>query len=199
MEVSMHLHLLDTNLIALAVVAILIIAVLVLLYVRKHKTSKDTPESLRKEFGPGFDRPLREHASEQNAEAQLEDRENRVENLNFRDFAPMEHEPFSKRWESVQSRFIESPKAAVTEADDLVSSLMRVRGYPLSDFEERSADISVDHPRVMEGYRVAHEIALRVERDEATTEELRTAMIHFRSLVEELTQTPASAERKEVA
>jgi hypothetical protein len=198
MEVSMHLHLLDMNLIALAVVAILIMAVLVFLYVRKHK-NKDTPESLRMEFGPGYDRPLREYVSEQYAKAQLEHRENRIENLNIRDFALMEHEPFSKRWESIQSRFIESPRAAVTEADDLVSSLMSVRGYPLPDFEQRGADISVDHPRVMESYHAAHEIALRVKRDEATTEELRTAMIHFRSLFEMLAQAAASADRKEVA
>lgn len=195
----MHLHLLDTNLIALTVVAILIIAGLVLLYLRKRKHDRDTPESLRREFGPGFDRPLHEHAWEQSAEAQLEHPENRIENLSVRDFAAMEQEPFSKRWASLQSRFIESPKAAVTEADELVSSLMRIRGYPLSDFEQHAADISVDHPRVMESYRAAHEIAMRAARDEATTEELRTAMIHFRSLFEELAQAQASAGRKEVA
>jgi len=196
----MHLHLLDTNLIALAVIAILIvvIAVLVLLYVRKGK-GKDTPESLRKEFGPGFDRPLREPALEQRVEAQFEHRENQFENINIRDFAPTEHQPFSKRWEAVQACFIESPKAAVTAADELVSSLMRVRGYPSSDFEQRAANVPVDYPRVIESYRAAHEIALRAGRDEATTEELRTAMMHFRSLFGELVHAPASADRKEVA
>jgi hypothetical protein len=129
----------------------------------------------------------------------LEDREKRVEKLNIRDLDPMEQERFAKRWESVQSRFVDSPKGAVTEADDLVSSLMKARGYPVSDFDQRAADISVDHPRVVENFRSGHEIALRVGKDEATTEELRTAMIHYRSLFDELVQAPTIVERKEVA
>jgi hypothetical protein len=92
-----------------------------------------------------------------------------------------------------------APKGAVAEADDLVSSLMKTRGYPVSDFDQRAADISVDHPRVAENYRSAHAIALRVGKDEATTEDLRTAMIHYRSLFEELVQVPTIVERKEVA
>jgi len=91
------------------------------------------------------------------------------------------------------------PKGAVAEADDLVSSVMIARGYPVSDFDQRAADISVDHPRVVENYRSAHEIALRVGKDQATTEDLRTAMIHCRSLFEELVQVPTIVERKEVA
>jgi hypothetical protein len=139
------------------------------------------------------------HGSERKAEARLEDREKRVEKLNIRELDSIEHERFSKRWELVQSRFIDSPKGAVTEADDLVSSLMRARGYPAAEFDQRAADISVDHPRVMENYRSAHEIAIRVGKDEATTEELRTAMIHYRSLFEDLAQAPAGVEEKEVA
>ena len=129
----------------------------------------------------------------------MEDREKRVEKLSIRDLDPLERERFSKQWDSVQSRFVDSPKGAVTEADDLVSSLMKARGYPISDFDQRAADISVDHPRVVENYRSAHEIALRVGKNAATTEDLRTAMIHYRSLFDELVQAPASIERKEVA
>jgi hypothetical protein len=197
----MNVHLMDTNLIVLAAaVAILIIAVVAWLNARKR--SRATAD-LRHKFGPEYDRAVRVHGSEQKVEAKLEDREKRVKQLNIRDLIrdldPMEHERFSKQWESVQSRFIDSPKGAVTEADDLVSSLMKARGYPVSDFDQRAADISVDHPRVMENYRSAHEIAVRVGKDEATTEELRTAMIHYRFLFEELVQVPASVERKEVA
>jgi len=198
----MNLQLWDTNLTVLAAVAILIIAVLAVLgwlYLRKRR---NTSAVLRKKFGPEYDRAVKVHGSERKAEAKLEDRKKRVDKLNIRDLDPMEHERFSKRWESVQSRFVDSPKGAVTEADDLVSSVMKARGYPVSDFDQRAADISVDHPRVMENYRSAHEIALRVGKvgkDEATTEELRTAMIHYRSLFEELAQVPASVERKEVA
>ncbi len=194
----MNLHLMDTNLIVLAVVAVLIIAVLALLYVRKRR-SKNTTAELRKKFGPEYDRAVLVHGAGRKAESKLEDREKRVEKLNIRNLDPLEHERYLKRWEAVQSRFVDSPKGAVTEADDLVSSVMKARGYPVSDFEQRAADISVDHPRVVENYRTAHEIALRVGKDAATTEDLRTAMIHYRSLFEELVQVPATVERKEVA
>jgi len=111
----------------------------------------------------------------------------------------MEHERYSKQWESVQSRFVDAPKGAVSEAEHLVSSVMKTRGYPVSDFDQRADDISVDHPMVVQNYRSAHAIALRVGKDEATTEDLRTAMIHYRSLFEELVQAPATIETKEVA
>ena len=192
----MNLHLMDTNLIVLAGVAILIIAVLAWLYVRKRRS---TTANLQKKFGPEYDRAVLVHGAGRKAESKLEDREKRVEKLNIRDLDPMEHERFSKRWEAVQSRFVDSPKGAVTEADDLVSSVMKARGYPMSDFDQRAADISVDHPRVVENYRSAHEIALRVGKDAATTEDLRTAMIHYRSLFEELVQVPATVAKKEVA
>jgi hypothetical protein len=193
----MNLNLMDPKLIVLAaVVVILIIAVLAWLYVRKRRSST---ADLRHKFGPEYDRAVREQGSERKAAAQLADREKRVEKLNIRDLDPVEHDRFSKQWESVQSRFIDSPKGAVAEADDLVSSLMKVRGYPVSDFDQRAADISVDHPRVVENYRSAHEIALRVGKAETTTEELRTAMIHYRWLIEELMQVPMIVERKEVA
>jgi hypothetical protein len=191
----MNLNLLDPKLIVAAALVILIIAVTAWLYVRKRRS---TTADLRQKFGSEYERSVREHGSERKAEAKLADREKRVEKLNIRDLDSMEHERFVKRWESVQSRFVDSPKGAVTEADDLVSSVMRTRGYPVSEFDQRAADISVDHPRVVENYRSAHEIALRVGKD-ATTEDLRAAMIHYRSLFEELVQVPATVERKDVA
>jgi hypothetical protein len=192
----MNLSALDPKLIALAAVVVLIIVVLTWLYVRsrKHKTA-----DLRHKFGPEYERAVLTHGSERKAEAKLADRERRVEQLNIRDLDPVEREQFSKRWESVQSRFVDSPKGAVAEADDLVSSLMKTRGYPVSDFDQRAADISVDHPRVVENYRSAHEIALRVGKDAATTEDLRTAMIHYRSLFDELVQVPPTVVRAAVA
>src|SRR5450759_66937 len=162
MEVSMDLNLLDPKLIVLAAVVILVIVVLAWLYVRKRKS---TTADLRQRFGPEYERAVREHGSERKAEAKLADREKRVEKLNIRDLDPIEHELYSKRWESVQSRFVDSPKGAIKEADDLVSSVMKARGYPVSDFDQRAADISVDHPLVVENYRSAHEIALRLGRD----------------------------------
>jgi hypothetical protein len=192
----MNLNLLDPKLIVIAVAAILIIAVLAWLYVRKRRS---TTAGLRQRFGPEYERAVREHGSERKAEAKLTDREKRVEKLNIRDLNPMERERFSTEWKSVQSRFVDSPKGAVTEADDLVSSLMQTRGYPVSNFDQRAADISVDHPRMVENYRSGHEIAKRVGKDEATTEDLRTAMIHYRSLFEELVQVPTTVEKREAA
>ena len=192
----MNEHLLDPKLIMLAGVVILVIAVLVWTYVQKRRS---TTTSLRQKFGPEYERAVHQQGSERKAEAKLADRQERVEKLNIRDLDPMERERFSKQWESVQSRFVDSPRGAVTEADDLVSSLMKTRGYPVSDFDQRAADISVDHPRVVENYRSGHDIALRVGKNGASTEDLRAAMIHYRSLFAELVQVPTIVERKEVA
>ena len=195
-EVQMSLELLDPKMIVLAAVVIVIAAVLVWLFVRNRRR---TTAGLRQKFGSEYDRAVLAHGSERKAESKLEDREKRVEKLQIRDLNPTEHERYSKRWASIQSGFVDSPKGAVTEADDLVSSVMEARGYPISDFDQRAADISVDHPRVVENYRSAHGIALRVGKDQATTEDLRTAMIHYRSLFEELVQPATIVERKAVA
>jgi len=192
----MTLNLVDPKLIALAAAVIVIVVVVAWFYVRKRRS---TTADLRQKFGLEYDRAVLTHGSERKAEAKLADREKRIEKLNIRDLDSIEHERYSKQWLAVQSRFVDSPKGAVAEADDLVSSVMKARGYPVSDFDQRAADISVDHPRVVENYRSAHEIALRVGKDQATTEDLRTAMIHYRSLFEELVQVPVAVERKEVA
>jgi len=192
----MNLSLTDPKLIALVAAVVVIIAGLAWLYMRKRRT---TTANLKQRFGGEYERVVQVHGSERKAEAKLADREKRVEKFHIRELDPMEHERFSKQWASVQSRFVDSPKGAVTEADDLVSSLMKTRGYPISDFDQRADDISVDHPRVVENFRSAHQIALRVGKDQATTEDLRTAMIHYRSLFEELVQVPTAVEKKEVA
>ena len=192
----MNLNLTDPKLIALVAAVIVILAVVTWWYMRKRRS---TTADLREKFGPEYDRAVLTHGSERKAEAKLADREKRIEKLNIRDLDAMEHERYSKQWHSIQSRFVDSPKGAVAEADDLVSSVMKARGYPVSEFDQRAADISVDHPRVVENYRSAHAIALRVGKDAASTEDLRTAMIHYRSLFEELVQLPASIERKQVA
>jgi hypothetical protein len=192
----MNLSRLDPKLVMLAAAVIVIIALFAWLYARNRRSKT---AGLRQKFGPEYDRAVLTHGSERKAEAKLADRKERVEKLNLRDLDRVESDRFSKQWESVQSRFVDSPKGAVAEADDLVSSVMKARGYPVSDFDQRTADISVDHPRVVENYRTAHEIALRVGKDQATTEDLRTAMIHYRSLFEELVQVPAAVETKAVA
>jgi hypothetical protein len=192
----MSLNFLDPKMIVIGVGIILAISLVAWLYLRNRKI---TTAKLHEKFGPEYERAVLEHGSERKAEAKLADREKRVEKLHIRDLDLMEQERFTKQWGNVQSRFVDSPKGAVTEADDLVSSLMNTRGYPVSEFDQRAADISVDHPRVVENYRTAHEIALRVGKDQANTEDLRTAMIHYRSLFEELVRVPTTLQMKGVA
>lgn len=185
----MHLNLTDPRLIAGVVVFVLIIVVGFALLVRSRRK---TTAGFRKRFGSEYDRAVLEHGSERKAEAKLADRETRVENLKIRALTAAERGRFLADWQSVQSRFVDHPKSAVTEADELVSSLMQARGYPVADFDQRAADISVDHPRLVENYRSAHGVAVRLGRDEASTEDLRTAMIQYRNLFDELVeeQTP---------
>jgi len=192
----MSLNLMDPKLIAGVIVVILVIVVAVALHVRKRK--KTTAE-LRDRFGPEYQRAVQTHGTERRAEAKLVDREKRVEKFKIRDLDPTERERFLGQWNSVQSRFVDYPKGAVTEADELVSSLMQTRGYPVTNFDQAAADISVDHPRVVDNYRSAHEIALRLRKGEASTEDLRTAMIHYRSLFEDLVQVQTPGGRKNVA
>ena len=192
----MHLNLTDPRLIAGVVVIVLIIVVAVALYIRNRRK---TTAGFRKRFGSEYDRAVLEHGSERKAEAKLADRETRVENLKIRALTAAERGRFSADWQSVQSRFVDHPKSAVTEADELVSSLMQARGYPVADFDQRAADISVDHPRLVENYRSAHGVAVRLGRDEASTEDLRTAMIQYRSLFDELVEEQAPVGIKSVA
>jgi hypothetical protein len=183
----MNQSLMDPKLIGLVAVVIVVIAVLAWMYVRKRRTSR---AQLRQRFGPEYERAVRTHGSERRAEAKLADREKRVGTMKIRELDAAERERFSAQWVSLQTRFVDYPKGAVTEAGELVSSLMQARGYPVTDFDQRAADISVDHPKVVENYRSAHAIALRLGRGEASTEDLRSAMIYYRSLFEELVQMP---------
>lgn len=181
----MHLNPTDPRLILaiVALVVIIAVAIAIVVYQRKQKT-----EHLRSRFGSEYDRTVLERGSERNAQAALAAREERVNSLHIRELAPAERERFVSDWQIVQSRFVDHPKGSVIEADELVGSLMNARGYPVSDFEQRAADISVNHPRVVENYRSAHTIAQRLTGNEATTEDMRTAMLQYRALFDELLQ-----------
>jgi hypothetical protein len=167
----------------IAVLVIIAIVVAIVVYERKKKA-----ERLQTRFGSEYDRTVVERGSERNAVAALAAREERVNSLHIRDLAPAERERFLNEWAVVQSRFVDHPRGSVIEADDLVASLMNARGYPVADFDQRAADISVNHPRVVENYRSAHTIAQRLSGNEATTEEMRTAMLQYRALFDELLQ-----------
>ena len=157
-------------------------------------------ERLRTQFGGSeYDRALKEDGSRRHAEAGLKERTARVESLNIRPLAPGDRARFVESWRRLEARFVDGPGGAVTEADQLLGDVMCTRGYPVSDFEQRAADISVDHPLVLENYRTAHEIALRQTTGQANTEDLRQAMIHYRTLFEELVGEPELAHVKTAA
>lgn len=190
-------QLMNPQLMVLFAAVILAAAVFAWLYLQRRRRA--TTAQLRQRFGPEYERAVGEHGSGRRAEAQLAAREKRVEKLKLRQLEAAEREQFSGRWHALQSRFVDDPKEAVTEADALVSTVMQVRGYPVADFDQRADDISVDHPQVVANYRSAHEIALRVGTGESRTEDLRTAMLHYRSLFDELVQIPAVVGIQEVA
>src|SRR5580698_10860925 len=178
----MNYHFTNAELIGAAVVLLFLVIVAVVGIVHKRRTRTRT---LRNRFGSEYDRAVVEHGSSRKAEARLADRETRVDALQIRELGATERERFVAEWYTVQSRFVDHPKAAVTEADDLIAALLEARGYPKNSFEQRAADVSVTYPRVMENYRVAHAIAVRPGRTEASTEELRTAMIQYRAIFDE--------------
>ena len=149
---------------------------------------------LRTQFGGAeYDRALAGGGSRRHAEARLEGRNDRIESLHIQPLAPGDRARFAESWRSVQGRFVDSPGGAVTDADQLLRDVMSTRGYPVADFEQRAADVSVDHPLVIDNYRKAHEIAVRQGLGHASTEDLRQAMIHFRTLFEDLAGEPELA------
>jgi hypothetical protein len=147
---------------------------------------KKQSERLQTRFGPEYDRALSEHHNHQEAERDLKERAERVEHLDIRALSRDERDDFAARWQRAQACFVDDPNRATDDADELVGEVMAARGYPVGDFEQRAADVSVNHPRVVEHYRVAHTIALRNARGDADTEQLRQALVHFRALFEDL-------------
>lgn len=169
-----------TLIIVLVVLVVAIVAAAFVLADRRRS------ERLRARFGPEYDRTVRELDDRRTAEAELDARRQRVDRLKIRPLEAGEAAQFSERWRGVQARFVDDPPGAVLDADGLVEDAMAARGYPVADFEQQADDISVNHPRVVADYRAAHGIAEKQAREGATTEELRQAMVHFRSLFEEL-------------
>jgi hypothetical protein len=174
--------------IVLVIALVAAIGAAVWLYMRNRQTA-----ALQNRFGPEYDRALSTHHDQREAERELRQREERVDHLNIRPLEREERNRFAERWQSVQAQFVDDPTGATDEADQLVGEVMGTRGYPVGDFEQRAADVSVHHPRVVEHYRAAHEIAMRSARGNADTEELRQALVHFRALFEDLLETEAPA------
>ncbi len=175
-----------------AVVALVVIALIVWAFNRRRT------ERLRAQFGPEYDRTVAEVGRRSKAEDRLAERSERVHKFEIRPPNTAERERYVAEWGRVQAHFVDAPAGAVAEADQLLGDVMAACGYPVGDFEQRAADISVDHPVVTQNYRAAHEIALRQASGRASTEELRRAMIHYRALFDELVGMPAATDPRPV-
>ena len=174
----------DTSMVmvlVIALVVILAVAAAVWFYMQKQRTQR-----LRARFGPEYDRAIRAEGDARQAERVLQERQKRIERIEIRPLSQEERDRFARAWEQEQAHFVDQPREAVRNADRLVKEVMQTRGYPMGNFEQRAADVSVDHPVVVENYRVAHNIAQRAEQGDTGTEELREALIHYRALFADL-------------
>jgi hypothetical protein len=174
-------------LLAIVVVLLIIIGVLV---ARQQRSRR-----LKDEFGPEYGRVVAERGDQRTAEKELSGRRERVDKFKIRPLEPAARERYLEEWAAAQRYFVDEPVDAVNQAHELVQAVMNDRGYPVDeDFEQRSADISVEHPVVVENYRAAHEISARARNGQASTEQLRQAMVHFRALFDDLL-APGDAEQ----
>jgi FtsZ-interacting cell division protein ZipA len=181
-----------SNTMLIVIVAVVAVAALVAGWLFAERRRR---ERLRTRFGPEYERTLRDDGDPSRAESVLEHREKRVGKYQIRPLSAEESQRFGQAWRQLQARFVDNPSAAVREADALVTELMTLRGYPMTEFDRRAEDLSVDHPTVIQHYRDAHGIAERDARHAASTEDLRQAVVHYRALFEDLLEV-REAERK---
>ncbi len=172
-----------------AIAVVVVVVVIAIGLVVKAQRSK----RLKGRFGPEYHRAVEETGSATRAESKLEKLERRVDGFKIRALSQADRANFLAAWQKIQARFVDDPRGAVTEADQLIQGIMAARGYPVTDFEQRAADISVDHPLVVEHYRAGHDISIRHKQGLTNTEDLRQAMIHYRTLFAELAGEPEMA------
>jgi hypothetical protein len=172
-----------------AVIVIIVIAAVVLIggVIAWYLLEQDKRRrEVREEFGPEYDRTLSRTGDRGKAQKELEERKKRVSGFDLKTLPAETAERFQEDWRRIQQRFVDDPKGATGDADRLVQNVMQERGYPMADFDQRAADISVDHPEVVQNYRSAHQVSRANERGEASTEDLRQAFVHYRALFVEL-------------
>ena len=181
----------QTMWLVIAAVVVLVIAAGAWMYAQRQRRVR-----LRTHFGPEYERTVRETGSPAKAEALLAERAKRVRDLKIRRLSREQAENFDREWRRIQGMFVDDPDGAVAAADRLVGEVMSARGYPIEDFDTRAADLSVEHPRVVENYRIARSLAVRRGRGEAGTEELRQAVVNYRALFDDLLKTDEGAFRR---
>jgi len=171
---------------AVVLVLVLIGALLALVFASSRRSKR-----LHEHFGPEYDHTVETLGNEKKAQTELDERKKHVEALNIRPLSVSERDRYQAEWTAVQSKFVDEPGQAIVDADRLIMEVMQLRAYPVADFEQRAADISVNYPALVTNYRAARVIATKNEQHEADTEELRQAMIYYRALFEELLETEA--------
>lgn len=167
----------------IAIVVVALVAVVVWQALARRRTGR-----LQEQFGPEYERALGTTDSKQEAEAELQAREERRRQLEIRPLPQASRDRYLQSWQSVQGQFVDDPRGAVASADSLIQSVMAERGYPIEDFDQRAADVSVDHPLVVENYREGHRLAQASAEGSDSTEDLRQAMRHYRALFDELVE-----------
>jgi hypothetical protein len=170
----------------IAVGAVVLLAVVLWQAAARKRTTR-----LQKQFGPEYDRTVDSADDRRLAEAELQAREERRQRLDVRPLSQAARQRYTETWRVTQAQFVDDPRAAVAGADSLIQSVMAERGYPVEDFEQRAADVSVDHPRVVENYREGHRLAQASAAGDDSTENLRRAMVHYRALFDELVEADA--------
>jgi len=170
--------------IVVAIVAIAVVAFAAVAVWRNNRRKQR--EDLAKRFGPEYERLMQEHGNVARVEQELQARAKRVSKLPIKELSDSERKTFTEAWRQTQERFVDTPSIAVRSAHDLVQQVMRARGYPVDDFDQRVADLSVDHAGVVEHYRAAHALHESNRQGEGNTEELRQAMVHYRALFSDL-------------
>lgn len=168
------------------IAAVIVLAVLAAAWLIAREVRRKQSVRLQERFGPEYSRVIAQRKDRAQAEAELLAREKRVQHFKLTALSAEDAARFGEEWGRLQTRFVDSPRSVVVEADRLVRDLMVKRGYPMADFERRAADISVDHPTVVEAYRSARAIAVRDQQGQASTEELRKAVVYYRTLFDEL-------------
>jgi hypothetical protein len=179
-------------------IVIAAVAVIVVLGVLWGATRAKRTRTLRDTFGGEYDRTVDKAGDRRSAERELRGRQKQYDELDIRPLSQESRDRYARRWQSTQTRFVDDPKGAVAEADALVQEVMQERGYPTKDFERRVADISVDHPELVEKYRTAHGIAQSTERGEASTEDMRHSVRHYRALFAELLEVEDDSDVEDV-
>jgi hypothetical protein len=179
----------NTTIILVAIVFLVVGGLLAMAVMRFQRTRR-----LRERFGPEYDRIVKEAGDKQKAESELEARLAHVEALQIRPLSAEEVNRFSLEWQATQAEFVDEPLASLQKADRLIREVMKAKGYPVEDFEQRAADISVDYPELVTDYRGLHLIAAKDADDEVSTEEMRQAMVHGRALFENLVSRETSDE-----